>query len=462
MTTAREAAVRVLTALERGHTTLSAAVDRERRTLADPRDRALLLEMVSGTMRWRNALDFALADASRRPLAELAAPVRATLRLGAFQLRHLDRVPDHAVVNEAVELTRRTGHRNAAGFVNAVLRTMVRRAGSLRLPPRPGPDGARDAQLTYLSITLSHPAWLAARWLDRFGFENTEAWCRFNNDPPEISMRALAPHELDLPAEAERAGVGLRPARHVAGAWVAEAGALGHLPEEVRRRTVVQDEGSQLVALTAPVDRGSRVLDLCAAPGNKTTLLAARTGSGGSVVACDLRPARIAVLRRTLAASGVPGLVVRLDANTASAVRRRLRRCPPRRPLLRPGNAQARPGPEVDADRRRPAGARRAPAPHAPRGGLGGETRRPHRLRDMLERARRERRGHRALPRQPPRLRSGPPVTGCPGTRTGRARRREGFPEAPAVPAPPRCVLRRRFGAAPSRVVHFFRLNAFR
>jgi 16S rRNA (cytosine967-C5)-methyltransferase len=312
--TVRHAAVRVLTALERGHTTLPEAVEHERRGLTDRRDRALLLELSAGTMRWRNALDFVLADASRRPLDELAAPIRAILRLSTFQLRHLDRVPDHAVIHEAVELARRTGHPRAAGFVNAVLRTVVRRIGQFRLPGRPEPDGSRDAQIAYLSITLSHPAWLVARWLDRYGFAHAETWCRFNNEPPEVTLRPRHQDALDLVAEADRAGVALRPARHVTGAYVAEAGALSRLPADVRERIVVQDEGSQLVALTTPITSGGLALDLCAAPGNKTVILAERTAQDGSVVACDLRPTRVALLRQTLATAGVRAHVVRLDA----------------------------------------------------------------------------------------------------------------------------------------------------
>jgi 16S rRNA (cytosine967-C5)-methyltransferase len=316
--TVRHAAVRVLTAVERGLTTLPDAVEHERRDLEDRRDRALLLELAAGTMRWQNALDFVLADASRRRLDELAPPVRAILRLSAFQLRHLDRVPDHAVIHEAVELARRTGHPRAAGFVNAVLRTVVRRASRVRLPPRPQSGDSRAARVTYLSITLSHPAWLAERWLDRYGFERAEAWCRFNNEPPELTLRHRTSNErLDLGAEAERAGVVLRPARYVTGAFVAEAGALGRLPPEVQRQITIQDEGSQLVALATPLAAGGRVLDLCAAPGNKTAILAQRTGPHGQVVACDLRARRVAILRQTLAAAEVDAAVVRLDAGHA-------------------------------------------------------------------------------------------------------------------------------------------------
>jgi 16S rRNA (cytosine967-C5)-methyltransferase len=311
MSPVRQAAVRALVAVEGRRVALPDAVDRERRGLTDPRDRALLLELAAGTLRWRNAIDFELAAASHRSLDELAPPVRAILRLGVFQLRHLDRVPDHAVIHEAVDSARAAGHPRAAGFVNAVLRSLARTAGRPRLPARTDAGAARDAQLDYLSITLSHPRWLAARWLDRYGFESAEAWCRFNNEPPDVTVRLAGRVDPALMAEAEST---LTPARHVAGAYIAGAGGLGRLSPALRDRLVIQDEGSQVIAHATPLGPGAHVLDLCAAPGNKTAILAERLGGEGLLVACDLRPRRLAVLARTLSAAGARASLVRLDA----------------------------------------------------------------------------------------------------------------------------------------------------
>jgi len=311
MSSTRAAALRVLTEVERGHTTLPRVVERERRGLDDRRDRALLLELAAGTLRWRNAVDAALAQASHRPIADLPAPVRNALRLGAFQLRYLDRIPAHAVIDESVEAVRQCGHPRAAGFVNAVLRTLLRRAAEIVLPARPGPGAPRDAGLDYLTRTLSHPEWLAARWIERYGFDAAEAWCQFNNAPPEIAVRFAAGASLDTVADA---ALGLRPSRYVAGAFVATAGALGQLPDALRDSMVVQDEGSQLIALAAPAPPGGRVLDLCASPGNKSVVMATRPGARVAVVACDLRPGRVALLRRTLERAGAAVPVVRLDA----------------------------------------------------------------------------------------------------------------------------------------------------
>ena len=208
MTSARLAAVKVLTALERGRTTLAAELERARPEIASSRDRSLFFEIVAGTVRWQAELDALLTARSRRPLASLDPNVRAIVRLGAYQLRHLDRVPVHAVVHEAVELTRAVGHTRAAGFVNAVLRQLWRDRHSISLPSRPESHGDRAAALAYLAVTLSHPRWLVERWLGRYSFADVERWCQFNNTPPDVMIRAAGPlAQKDLRADLEAAGV---------------------------------------------------------------------------------------------------------------------------------------------------------------------------------------------------------------------------------------------------------------
>lgn len=311
MSPVRLAATRALAALERRGTTLPEALEHERRALSERRDRALLLELVAGTLRWRNAIDAVIAASSRRPIEELSASIRAILRVSTYQLRYLDRIPDHAVVHEAVELARGAGQPRAAGFVNAVLRGVLRQ--ETVLPVRPDRTAPVEAQLAYLSITLSHPTWLVGRWLARYGFDSTEAWCRFNNTPPEVTLRPLRSGGLDLPGQAAASDL-LRPARYVAGAYRVRGGELGSLPPEVLDHSSVQDEGSQLVGCVTPAVAGGLALDLCAAPGNKTVMIAQRVGPDGMTVACDRRPARMRLLADTLHRAGVSASLVRLDA----------------------------------------------------------------------------------------------------------------------------------------------------
>ena len=187
---ARVAAYQILRAVSAGTADLPAAIDSTRDRLPDERDQALAAEIATGVQRWRAALDHLIVEFSRRPIDRLDPEVVDILRLTAYQLTHLTRVPASASVDDGVELTKRAGKRSAAGFVNAVLRAISRTRNHLPLPPRPDRASDRSAAVAYLSVTLSHPPWLVARWLDRLGFDRTEAWCRFNNHPAPLTLRA--------------------------------------------------------------------------------------------------------------------------------------------------------------------------------------------------------------------------------------------------------------------------------
>ena len=314
--TARLAAARVLIAVERGRTTLSREIERDRTDLKDSRDRGLLLEIVAGVLRWQAALDACLASRSTRSIDDVAPEVRAVLRSGAYQLLYLDRLPAHAVVHESVEVVRQLKQARAAGFVNAVLRGLLR-GGDVRsaLPRRPVDEADREAALNYLSVTLSHPRWLMSRWLERFGLDATGRWCQFNNTAPALTIRPLrGASAAELMNELTERGVAASLSPFVPESIRLPAGSLGRLDEDLRRRIVIQDEGSQLVAFAADATPGLRVLDVCAAPGGKTALLEQLVAPGGLVIAGDHRPARVALLQSRLDAMGVAAPVLALDA----------------------------------------------------------------------------------------------------------------------------------------------------
>src|SRR5262245_41008649 len=313
---ARVAAYEILTAISNGRD-LPSAVATARERLRDDRDRALAADVATGVQRWRAALDYVIAEVSKRSVQSLDAQVLEILRLSAYQLLHLSRVPASAVVDDGVDLARRAGKRSAAGFVNAVLRTISRRRKSLPLPPRPADPTDRDAALAYLSITLSHPRWLAERWYDRFGFDAAEAWMQFNNQPAPVTLRGnrIRGSRDALTERLGTATVRARPGQFAPDALMVEEGhPLRDLPAD--GSFVVQDEASQLVAVLAAARPGDRVLDACASPGGKTTAMAADMETRGLLVACDVRDRRVALLRRTIAATGATNVrVVQADVS---------------------------------------------------------------------------------------------------------------------------------------------------
>src|SRR5262247_3856944 len=175
---ARTAAFHALASIAAGRADLPSALAHARTRLDDERDRGLTAAIVTGTLRWQRLLDHLIEHVSRRPLSKLDASVLVIARLSLYQILHLDRVPAAAVVDDAVNLTRAARKPSASGFVNAVLRSTLRQRHRLPLPARPADPRDRAAALAYLGITLSHPEWLVARWLDRCSFDQVDAWVR--------------------------------------------------------------------------------------------------------------------------------------------------------------------------------------------------------------------------------------------------------------------------------------------
>ncbi len=313
---ARVAAYQVLSAVSSGRADLPDALADARGTLRDDRDKSLTAEIVIGVQRWRATLDYLIAHFLKRPTERLDPEVLEVLRLSAYQLLHLSRVPASAVVDDAVNLTGRAGKRSARGLVNAVLRSISRARTALPLPSRPDSFDNEETALDYLSITLSHPRWLARRWYRRYGFAPTEAWLQFNNFPAPLTLRAnrLRNTPDELRERLQRENVLVDNAQFAPDALIVQSG------HPLRSRGVgegwfvVQDEASQLVALLARPQPNERVLDTCASPGGKTTAFAAVMGDNGLLVACDVREKRMELLKRTVTACGATRVkLVRAD-----------------------------------------------------------------------------------------------------------------------------------------------------
>jgi 16S rRNA (cytosine967-C5)-methyltransferase len=334
---ARVAACDIGLAVATDRLDLADAVAASRRTVRDDRDKALAAEIAIGVQRWRAALDHLIIYYSKRPLDRLDREVVEILRLTAYQLLFLTRVPVSAAVDDGVKLTGRVGKRSAAGLVNAVLRAVSRDRTKIRLPAshtqrasalfrqsdtdhlnadttydvhvlpaRPTDPADRKAALDYLSITLSHPRWLVERWLTRYGFEATETWLMFNNSTAPLTLRpnGFRNDAYQLIERLAGQGVIVRRGRYVSEALIVEHGRpLGGLAAD-EGWFVVQDEASQLVTLLAGTEPGRCVLDTCASPGGKTTALATRIPKDGLIVACDVRDRRIDLLVRTIRRTG--------------------------------------------------------------------------------------------------------------------------------------------------------------
>jgi len=299
---AREVAVRALERVEAAASFADIALDHElaSRPLS-PRDAALAMELVYGTLRWQRYLDWILAPHSRRRLETLDARVRVILRMTAYQIALLDRVPTFAAVNDAVTLAPRTP--GVKPFVNAVLRSFARRGPHEREPAAP-----RDP-LEALATRCSFPTWLAARWVARFGREEAEALMRASNERPPLTLRANALRTTrDALAErlAAEEGLAVRPTRHAPeGLVVGPGGAPASWRAFGDGSFAVQDEASMLVGRLLAPEPGATVADVCAAPGTKTTHIAELMADRGRVLAFDREPERLARVREAAARLGI-------------------------------------------------------------------------------------------------------------------------------------------------------------
>lgn len=266
-------------------------------------DRSLCYELTLGVLRRQLWLDRALEHFAGRGADKVDAPVRRALRLGLYQLRFLTRVPARAAVNESVNLVHAARLRSAAPFVNAVLRRAARE-------PEFNPAASIRDSLERVAVETSHPAWLVARWAEAFGREDAEAFARANNDtaPAALRVNALSPDGDAVISQLREAGLDLKPSRVAPGAWRVEGGAgAGPLLRGLAAEGKIysQDEASQLVAHVLGAREGERVLDVCAAPGSKTTHIAALARDGAHIVAGDLYEHRLRTVSETCARLGV-------------------------------------------------------------------------------------------------------------------------------------------------------------
>jgi len=284
---ARQAAFRILLAIERGKAHADDLLRRDEVNTLAPADRNLATALVLGVLRWQTWLDLKIRPLLKRPNAKLDLEVLIALRLGAFQLQFLDRIPAHAAIDESVELTKQSGHRFAAGMVNAVLRSAT--AWS-----RPLDECVAEV--------AAHPAWMVARWKEFYGEEAMRAICRHGQTQPRLTVR-LADEAAE--EELHKAGIALEPGGLLSAARRVVSGDVTATAAFREGRVRAQDEGSQLIGELAScadlAQSQGKILDACAAPGGKALIVAERCPQA-RMVACEASPRRLAELRKRLAA----------------------------------------------------------------------------------------------------------------------------------------------------------------
>ncbi|WP_082423294.1 16S rRNA (cytosine(967)-C(5))-methyltransferase RsmB [Paenibacillus dakarensis] len=282
---ARELALNVLTQVEQEGAYSNLLLNKELQKAAlEKGDAGLATELVYGTISRLNTLDYFLDRFVKKGTTKLQPWVRALLRLSLYQIMYLDRIPDHAVVSEAVKLAKKRGHQGISGMVNGVLRNILRQKEELVIPENLPPAEA-------ISLRHSHPKWLVERWIEQYGVEAAEAICKANNEPPAVSIRVnttMISREAML-EEMNNGGFDAVPSKlSPYGIIVKSGGNMAHTDWYRDGMISIQDESSMLVAEVVDPAPGMRVLDCCAAPGGKTAHMGEIMKDDGSIIANDL------------------------------------------------------------------------------------------------------------------------------------------------------------------------------
>ena len=274
--------------------------------MTDPRlthqDRAFVRELVYGVLRWRKKLDWIISTYSSVPPRKIERALLPVLRMGTYQLLYLDRTPDHAVVDEAVKLAKGIGKGGAAAFVNGLLRGIAEGRKEVAYP-----DLDEDP-VNHISTYYSHPFWMVRRWIASWGVDETIALCKANNQLPPFTVRVntLKVQREEVIEALRKKAVRSRPTPHSpVGLIVDNPPPLSTWPPLQEGLFYVQDEASQLVSYLVAPQPTERILDVCAAPGGKTTHLAQLMRDQGEIVALDVSPSKLSILKTNCRRLGI-------------------------------------------------------------------------------------------------------------------------------------------------------------
>jgi 16S rRNA (cytosine967-C5)-methyltransferase len=291
---AREVALEILTRVEQDKSYSNLLLNQMlQKHPLERADAGLVTEIVYGTIQHLNTIDYYLNRFVAKGAQKLEPWVRCLLRLSLYQVVYLERIPDHAIVNEAVNIAKKKGHQGISGMVNGVMRNVIRQKEQLMIPS--------DLSLVdRIALQYSHPQWMVARWIKQFGVQNTKFICQANNTTPATSARVnILKHTRDeILALMHQEGMEARSSKLApSGIIIEHVGNLAFTRWFADGSITVQDESSMLVAEAVSPQPGMRVLDCCAAPGGKTTHLAEKMQDTGVIVACDVHEHKIALIR---------------------------------------------------------------------------------------------------------------------------------------------------------------------
>ena len=312
---AREVALKIINDVIHNHAYANIALAREinRQKLSD-QDRRFITELVYGTIKAKATIDWMIGHYINRPLDKIAPVILNILRMGMYQIFFLSKIPVSAACNQSVELTKKYGHTGTVKFVNAVLRNAGRSPEKIVYPDR------QKHTAKFLALTYFHPEWLVKRWIKRLGVEAAEELCRINNLTPPLCLRTntLKNTREELLMILEKEGVSAEPSK-----WTPEGIVCHSYPALSTLKSLrdglfqVQDESSMLVAHVLDPKPGEFIIDTCAAPGGKSTHIAALMQNKGRLLSADIHDHKLTITRENAERLGITMIETKvLDATT--------------------------------------------------------------------------------------------------------------------------------------------------
>jgi 16S rRNA (cytosine967-C5)-methyltransferase len=299
----RGTAVKILNRVERSDAYLDKLMDAELRSdEMNELDKGLMNEIVTGVIRWKMKLDWVLTGFFHGNFTKSETNIKNALRVALYQIQFLDRVPQSAAVNEAVEFIKRMRGQKVADLVNAVLRNIIRNIENIRYPD-PEEDKNR-----HLAVIESHPVWMAKRWVERYGYDEAKLLMEANNSIPDLALRInrlkvdlhyflslLDKHQIQYTIS-KYLDHFVR-VQHMAGIGGSELFQQGYF--------AVQDESAGIPVLLLDPKPGERVIDLCSAPGGKTTFIGELMKNIGEIIAVDRYETRLHLVKNACQRLGV-------------------------------------------------------------------------------------------------------------------------------------------------------------
>ena len=309
----RGLAVKILNRVERTDAYLEKLLDNEmRNTELNGQDKALLYEIVHGVIRWMGRLDWILNGFYKGQFSKAIPNLKNGLRVALYQILFLDKIPDYAVVNEAVEFVKKLQGQKPADLTNAILRNIIRNKNGIRYP-----DPEEDLP-GYISAYYSHPSWMVKRYLARFGREDTEKLLAANNEKPYLTLKINA---LKTKPEEFKELLNSVNLRFNPGRYLSEFFQLQNLTNITAWEYFshgyfnVQDESAGLACRLLGLKPGMRILDMCSAPGGKTAYIAGLIHDEGEIIALDRYESRLNIMRKNMERLGIKSVkMIEIDA----------------------------------------------------------------------------------------------------------------------------------------------------